>query len=87
MAGAKQLKAAILARRASKGPRGKRRRPEPRQYTVADLQRAQDRVEAAKRRVANDHTRNPNNESAGLERAQFELRVIQSQLRLAGLLE
>jgi hypothetical protein len=87
MAGAKQLKAAILAGRASKGPRGKRTRPEPRQYTVANLERAQDRVEAAKRRVANDHTRNPNSGRAGLERAQFELHVIQSQLRLRGLLE
>jgi hypothetical protein len=31
----KQLKAAILARRAAQGPRKKRTRPEPRQYTVA----------------------------------------------------
>jgi hypothetical protein len=38
MATAKQLKAAVLARRASKGPRRKRTRPEPRQYTVADLE-------------------------------------------------
>jgi hypothetical protein len=45
MATAKQLKAAILAKRASKGPRRKRTRPEPRQYTVADLERARDRVE------------------------------------------
>jgi hypothetical protein len=37
MAAAKQLKAAILARRASKGQRGKRTRPGPRQYTVARL--------------------------------------------------
>ena len=30
----KQLKAAIRARRAAKGPRKKRTRPEPRQYTL-----------------------------------------------------
>jgi hypothetical protein len=36
----KQLKAAIPARRAAQGPRKKRTRPEPRQYTVADLERA-----------------------------------------------
>ena len=34
MATGKQLKAPILARRAAKGPRKKRTRPEPRQYTV-----------------------------------------------------
>jgi hypothetical protein len=34
----KQLKAAILARRAAQGPRKKRTRPEPRQRTVAGLQ-------------------------------------------------
>jgi hypothetical protein len=44
MATEKQLEAAILARRAAKGPRKKRTRPEPRQYTVADLERARDRV-------------------------------------------
>ena len=47
MATGKQLKAAILARRAAKGPRKKRTRPKPRQYTVADLERARDRVAAA----------------------------------------
>jgi hypothetical protein len=87
MATAKQLKAAILARRASKGPRRKRTRPEPRQYTVANLQRARDRVEAAERRIHNDRTNNPNRGRAGLERAQLELHVIESQLRLRGLLE
>ena len=50
MATGKQLKAAILARRAAKGPRKKRTRPKPRQYTVADLERARDRVAAAERR-------------------------------------
>ncbi len=47
MATGRQLKAAILVRRAAKGPRKKRMRPEPRQYTVADLERARDRVAAA----------------------------------------
>ena len=87
MATGKQLKAAILARRAAKGPRKKRTRPKPRQYTVADLERAQDRVEAAERRIANDHTSNPIRARAGLERAQLELHDIESQLRLRGLLE
>jgi hypothetical protein len=87
MATAKQLKATIVARGTSKGPRRKRTRPEPRQYTVADLERAQDRVEAAERRIANNHTSNPNRGRAGLERAQLELHVIESQLRLRGLLE
>ena len=67
--------------------RKKRMRPEPRQYTLADLERAQDRVEAAERRIAHNHTSNPNRGRAGLERAQLELHVIESQLRLRGLLE
>jgi hypothetical protein len=54
MSPVKHVKATILARRASKGTARKRTRPEPRQYTVADLERAQDRVEAAERRIAND---------------------------------
>src|SRR5712691_8374902 len=86
MATGKQLKAAILARRAAKGPRKKRTRPEPRQYTIADLERARDRVAAAERRIDNDRTNNPNRGRAGLERAQLELSVIESQLRLRGLL-
>ena len=69
----KQLKAAILARRAAQGPRKKRTRPEPRQYTVADLERARDRVAAAERRIDNDRSSNPNRGRAGLERAQLEL--------------
>ena len=83
MATGKQLKAAILARRAAKGPRKKRTRPEPRQYTVADLERARDRVAAAERRIDNDRRRG----RAGLEGAQLELSVIEAQLRLRGLLE
>jgi hypothetical protein len=82
----KQLKAAIHARRAAKGPRKKRTRPKPRQYTIADLERARDRVAAAERRIDNDRTNNPNRGRAGLERAQLELSVIEAQLRLRGLL-
>ena len=82
----KQLKAASLARNASKGPRRKRTRPEPRQYTIADLERARDRVAAAERQIDNDRTNNPNWGRAGLERAQLELCVIEAQLRLRGLL-
>jgi hypothetical protein len=81
----KQLKAAILVRRAPKGPRKKRKRPEPRRYTVADLERARDRVAAAERRIDNDRSY-PNRGRAGLERAQLELAVVESQLRSRGLL-
>ena len=87
MATGRQPKAAILVRRAAKGPRKRRMRPEPRQYTVADLERARDRVAAAERQIDNDRTSNPNRGRAGLERAQLELSVIESQLRLRGLLE
>jgi hypothetical protein len=68
-------------------PRKKRTRPEPRQYTLTDLERARDRVEAAERRVDNDRTNNPNRGLAGLERARLELYAIESQLRGRGLLE
>ena len=78
---------AILARRVAKGPRKKRTRPKPRQYTIADWERARDRVAAAERRIDNDGTNNPSWGRAGLERAQLELSVIISQLRLRGLLE
>ena len=84
MATRKQFKAAILVRRTAKGLRKKRTLPEPRQYTVADLERARDRVEAAERRIDNDRTNNPNRGRAGLERAQLELAVIEAQLRLRG---
>src|SRR5262249_40287327 len=57
------------------------------QYTVADLERARDRVEAAERRIDHDHTNNPDRGRAGLERAQLELHIIESQLRSRGLLE
>jgi hypothetical protein len=87
MATGKQLKATILARRAAKGPRKKRTRPEPRQYTVADLKRARDRVAAAERRIDNERSNIPNRGRLGLERAQRELSIIEAQLRLRGLLE
>jgi hypothetical protein len=87
MATGKQPKAAILARRVAKGPRKKRTRPAPRQYTVADLERARDRVAAAERRIDNDRSSNPNMGRSGLERAQLELSVIELQLRLRGVLE
>jgi hypothetical protein len=41
----------ILTRRVTKGPRKKRSRREPPQYTVADLARARDRAAAAERRI------------------------------------
>ena len=84
MAAAKILTAAILARRVARGPRKKRTRPKPRQYTIADFERARDRVAAAERRIDNDRTNNPNRGRAGLERAQLELHIIESQLRLPG---
>jgi hypothetical protein len=87
MATAKQLKAAVHARIPAKGSRGKRTPPPSRQYTVADLERARDRVEAAERRIDNDHTSNPSRARVGFERAQQELHIIESQLRLCGLLE
>jgi hypothetical protein len=89
MATGKQLKAAMLVPRTTKGPRKKRTRPKPRQYTVIDLQRARDRVAAAaaERRIENDCSGNPNRGRAGLKRAELELSVIESQLRFRGLLE
>ena len=59
----------------------------PRQYTVADLERARDRVAAAERRIDNERLNIPHRGRAGLERAQRELSVIEAQLRLRGLLE
>ncbi|HEX9294036.1 MAG TPA: hypothetical protein VF873_10130 [Gemmatimonadales bacterium] len=72
--------------RASKGPRKKRTRPEPRQYTITDLGRARDRVEAAQRRVDADRT-DRSRSRAGLERAQRELHVVESDLHARGLIE
>jgi len=85
MATGKQLKAAMLATRAA--PRKKRTRPEPRQYTIANLERARDRVAAAERRTDKDRRSKVNRGRAGLVRAQLELSVIEPQLRLRGLLE
>jgi hypothetical protein len=83
----KQHKATILAGRVAKGPRKKRTRPKPRQYTIVDLKRARDRVAAAKRRVDNERSNIPSRGRAGLERAQRELSIIETQLRLRGPLE
>jgi hypothetical protein len=86
MATRQQLGTTILAKvkqRASKGPRRRRVRPGPRQHTIADLEHARDRVEAAERRVASDHTNRPHS-IAGLERAQRELHAIESDLRARG---
>jgi len=90
MAVAGQPKTATPAGRGSKRPRGnraKRVRPQPRQYTVVDLERARDRVEAAERRIDHDHSRSPDRARAGLQRARHELYVIETQLRLRGLLQ
>jgi hypothetical protein len=87
MATGKRLRMAMLTRRATKGPRKKRTRPEPRQYTIANLERARDRVAAAERRIDNERSHNSERGRAGLKRAQLELSVIESQLRSRGLLE
>ena len=87
MATGRWLKAPILTRRTTKGSRKKRTRPEARQYTIADLERARDRVAAAERRIDNERGRGPERGRAGLKRAQLELSVIKSQLRGRGLLE
>lgn len=83
----KLLVAVIPARKAAKGPRKKRKRLEPRQYTVADLERARDRVAAAERRIHNDRTSHPKRGRAGLKRAQRELSVVELQLRLRCLVQ
>ena len=93
MAIRKQLRVTILARakggeearRASKAPRKKHARPEPRQYTVVDLERARDRVEAAERRVESARTNKPNQARTGLERARLKLQAIEANLRARGL--
>ena len=82
-----QSKAVIPVGKPAKGPRKKRARPEPRQYTIADLERARDRVGAAERRIENERSPNSEKGRAGLKRAQLELYIIESQLRLRGLLE
>jgi hypothetical protein len=85
MAIGNQVKAVIVARKQAKRPRKKRARPVPRQYTVANLERARDRVAAAERRIDNERSHNPERGRAGLKRAQLELSLIESQLRLRGL--
>ena len=86
MATGKQPKATVLTRRVTKGPRKKRMRREPPQYSVADLQRARDWVAAAERRIDNERSHNSERGRAGLKRAQLELSVIESQLQFRGLL-
>jgi hypothetical protein len=66
--------------------RKKRMPSEPRRYTLFDLERARDRVEAAERRIENDRSSNPNRGRAGLERARLELHEIELQLNVRGLL-
>ncbi len=61
--------------------------PLPRGFLFGLGTLVRDRVAAAERRIDNDRTNNPNRGRAGLERAQLELSVIESQLRLRGLLE
>ena len=68
-------------------PRKKRARPEPRQYRIADLERARDRVEAAERRVDSDRTSKPDRSQAALERARIKLRAIEANLRARGFLK
>ena len=84
-----RAKSAVTARvrRRRNKPAPPRTRPEPRQYTLADLDRARDRVAAAERRVDNDRTNHPDRGHAGLERARLELYAIESQLRARSLLE
>ena len=57
--------------------------PEPRRYTLFDLERARDRVEAAERRIENDRSNNPSRGRAG---ARLELHEIELQLNVRGLL-
>jgi hypothetical protein len=76
---------AKLKQRGSKRSRKRRTPPEPRQYTMTDLDRARDRVEAAERRVDSNHG-NQRHSLAGLERARRELQAIESDLRARGLL-
>jgi hypothetical protein len=59
MATGNQVKAVIPAPKAGEGTEGETRAPEPRQYTVADLERARDRVAAAERRIENERSHNP----------------------------
>ena len=77
--------AKAAARRAGHRPRKKRTRPEPRQHTIADLDRAQDRVEAAERRLDSDRANH--RACVELERARVKLHAIETNLRKRGLLE
>jgi hypothetical protein len=76
-----------MIQRASKEPRKKRTRPELRQFTLTDLERARDRVGAAERRVASDHSTQQFHSRVGLERARRELHIIESDLRARRLIK
>ena len=79
MATGKRRKVAILTRRVTKGSRKKRTRPEPRQYTIADLERARDRVAAAERRIDNERSRSPERGTRGLETR--AIRIVRYRVR------
>jgi hypothetical protein len=87
MATGKQLKAPILTGRAVKGPRKTRTRPEPRQYTLADLERARDRVAAAEPPNRQRPQQQCQQGICGVGAGAARLSVIESQLRSRGLLE
>jgi hypothetical protein len=87
MATTNQFKAAIIARTRRKDGEENARGGSLGSTPLPIWSGARDRVEAAERRIANNHTSNPNRAHAGLRRAQLELHVIESQLRLRGLLE
>ena len=83
-----QSKAVIPVRKPTKGPRKKRARPERREFTVADLERARTRPRRS-RGAANRQRAQPQSRKGTprLERTQLELSVIESQLQLRCLLE
>ncbi len=61
MATGKRLKATALTRRVTKGPRKKRTRSEPHQYTI--VERARDRVAAAERGIDKNGATIPNGDA------------------------
>ncbi len=86
MTTAKQLKAPTLARRASKGPT-----QQTHAAGASPVHRCRPGARTgpsrgAERRIDNDRTNNPDRGRAGLERAQLEVHVIETQLRLRGIL-
>jgi hypothetical protein len=75
---------AYLRQNAGEGTEEETRAARTAALHVVDLERARDRVAAAERRIENDLSGNPNRGRAELKRAQLELSVIESQLRLRG---